>query len=45
MSGNQGSDIKHYFNTSLLRLVDAWIKDIDNGKMIGAVFLDLRKGN
>jgi hypothetical protein len=34
----------HSCNTAILRLNDAWIKDIDNGKMIGAIFLlDLRK--
>jgi hypothetical protein len=30
-------------NAALLRLIDSWINDIDNGKMIGAIFLDLRK--
>ena len=25
------------------RLIDAWIKDVDIGKLVGTVFLDLRK--
>ena len=33
----------HSCNTALTRLVDAWIKDVDDGKIIGTVFLDLRK--
>jgi hypothetical protein len=41
--GQSGFRKKHSCNTALLRLIDAWIKDIDNGKMIGAIFLDLRK--
>ena len=24
-------------------IIDTWIKDIDNGKLIGTVFLDLKK--
>jgi hypothetical protein len=33
------------YNTLLLtrRLIDAWMKDTDNGKMIGPIFLDFRK--
>lgn len=33
----------HSSHTALLRLIESWLRDIDNGKMIGAVFLDLRK--
>ena len=33
----------HSCNTALIRLIDDWIKDVDNGKLIGTVFLDLRK--
>jgi hypothetical protein len=31
------------FHTALTRLVDTWLKDIDCGKYVGTVFLDLRK--
>ena len=34
---------QHSCQTSLTRLIDAWIKDIDNGKLIGTLFLDLKK--
>ena len=33
----------HSCHTALLRLVHDWIEAIDNGKLIGTVFLDLRK--
>jgi hypothetical protein len=33
----------HSCNTALIKLIDSWLKDIDSGKMIGSVFLDLRK--
>jgi len=35
---------KHYScHTALTRLIDTWIQDIDSGKVVGTVFLDLRK--
>jgi len=34
---------QHSCQTSLTRLIDTWIKYIDNGKLIGTVFLDLKK--
>jgi len=34
---------QHSCQTSLTRLIDTWIRDIDNGKLIGTVFLDLKK--
>ena len=34
---------KHSCNTALIRLIDAWLKDVDSGKLVGAIFLDLRK--
>ena len=33
----------HSTHTALTRLIDAWINDIDSGKIVGTVFLDLRK--
>ena len=33
----------HSCNTSLLNLVDKWLKNIDNGKIVGAIFFDLKK--
>jgi hypothetical protein len=33
----------HSCNTALTRLIDAWINDVDSGKIVGVVFLDLRK--
>ena len=33
----------HSCNTALTRLIDAWIKYVDCGQLVGAVFLDLRK--
>ena len=34
---------KHSCQTALTRLVDTWLKEIDCGKYVGSVFLDLRK--
>ena len=34
---------KHSCQTALVKLVDDWIKCIDNGEMIGALFIDFRK--
>lgn len=33
----------HSCNTALTHLIDTWLKEIDSGKYIGSVFLDLRK--
>ena len=33
----------HSCNTALLKLVDNWLKSIDNGETVGAIFFDLRK--
>ena len=33
----------HSCHTALTRLIDSWLKDLDNGKYVGAVFLDLKK--
>ena len=33
----------HSCQSSLIRLVDSWFKDIDSGRFVGSVFLDLRK--
>ena len=33
----------HYCQTSLIRLIDSWLMDMDNGKIIGSVFLDFKK--
>lgn len=33
----------HSCSTALTRLIDCWLRDIDEGKIIGTVFLDLRK--
>ena len=33
----------HLCSTALTSLIDAWVKDVDSGKLIGAIFLDLRK--
>ncbi|MCW4347251.1 MAG: reverse transcriptase domain-containing protein, partial [Candidatus Thiodiazotropha endolucinida] len=33
----------HSCNTALINLLDKWLKHIDNGELIGAVFFDLRK--
>ena len=34
---------QHSCHTALTRLIDAFLREIDNGKYVGAVFLDLRK--
>ena len=34
---------KHSSHTALTRIIDDWIDAIDNGKYVGALFLDLRK--
>lgn len=41
--GQSGFRKNHSCHTALIRLVDSWLKDIDSGKYIGSVFLDLRK--
>ena len=33
----------HSCNTALIKLVDNWLKSIDNGETVGAIFFDLRK--
>jgi len=33
----------HSCCTALLKLIDSWLTDIDDGKCIGAIFLDLKK--
>lgn len=33
----------HSCNTALISLIDTWLKDVDSGKIIGTVFLDLKK--
>jgi hypothetical protein len=33
----------HSCQTSLIRLVDSWLQYIDSGRMVGSIFLDLRK--
>jgi hypothetical protein len=34
---------QHSCQTSLIRLIDSWLNDIDNGKMVGVLFVDLKK--
>ena len=34
---------KHSCQTALIRLVDEWLNDIDSGKVIGSVYVDLKK--
>ena len=34
---------KHSCQTALIKLIDSWMESIDNGDMIGALFLDFRK--
>ena len=34
---------KHSCETALLKIIDDWMKSIDNGYLMGTVFLDLRK--
>ena len=33
----------HSCNTALINLVDKWLKHIDNGEVVGAIFFDIRK--
>ena len=33
----------HSCNTALIKLVDTWLKSIDKGEVIGAIFFDLKK--
>jgi len=33
----------HSCNTALVRLIDTWMKAVDEGKLVGTVFLDLKK--
>ena len=33
----------HSCQTSLIALTDKWLKEMDNGKLIGTVFIDLKK--
>ena len=33
----------HSCCTALINLIDNWLKDVDDGKYVGAVFIDLRK--
>ncbi len=33
----------HSCQTALIRLIDEWLKDVDMGKCIGSVFVDLKK--
>ena len=33
----------HSCQSTLIRLIDSWLKDVDSGKFVGTVFLDLRK--
>ena len=32
----------HSCNTALIKFVDSWLKSIDNGELVGAIFFDLR---
>lgn len=34
---------KHSCNTALINLLDKWLKNIDKGDVVGAIFFDLRK--
>lgn len=38
-----GFRTSHSCHTALIRLVDTWLKEVDDGNFVGAVFLDLRK--
>lgn len=33
----------HSCQTALIRLIDEWLKDVDNGNCIGSVFIDMKK--
>ena len=43
LTSQSGFSRKHSCQTALLTLIDNWMNDIDSGKIIGSVFLDLRK--
>ena len=44
LHNTQSGFIKHHScHTALTRLIDTWIQDIDSGKVIGTVCLNLRK--
>ena len=32
-----------FCQTALIRLIDEWLKDVDNGNCIGSVFIDMKK--
>ena len=34
---------KHSCNTALINLIDKWLKSIDQGEIVGAIFFDLKK--
>ena len=34
---------RHSCQTALVKLIDEWIKCIDKGEMIGAIFINFRK--
>ena len=42
-SHQSGFRKNHSCCTSLVSLIDGWLKDVDEGKCVGAVFLDLKK--
>ena len=33
----------HSCNTAVIKLIDSWLKSIDNGELVGAIFFDLKK--
>ena len=33
----------HSCQTALINIVDSWLKQIDNGNLVGTIFLDLKK--
>ena len=33
----------HLCNTALINLIDKWLKSIDEGELVGAIFFDLKK--
>ena len=41
---SQSGFLKHHScNTALIKLVDTWLKSIDKGEVIGAIFFDLKR--
>ena len=42
-SNQSGFRKSHSCCTALINLIDKWLKDVDDGKYVGAVFLDLKK--